>query len=140
MRHWLTTHYVHQSHSHPYSIYLKDRYKGKERLISLGDRVAFYDLKGRIGGQQGVVALATVSGAIRPNRHREGGPDEGDEIWEWEIPCSGHNFEGFVRRDQLDTNILDRPFTPRIAGGIRKLSPEEFDRLEAAFTRGRHRR
>jgi hypothetical protein len=129
--HWLTFHYPHQSSTHPWCIYLKDRYRSKGKQIQTGDDVLFYELKGTLGtGRQAIVALAKVSGPMRENRFREGGPDERQECWPWEIPCSPAQQIGLISKKHVYGELgwpTSKP--PLVPGGIMKLSDTQFDSL-----------
>jgi hypothetical protein len=136
MNYWLTTHYKHHTSSHPYSIYLKDRYKKKADEIEVGDQVAFYELRGKAGGSQAVVAIAEVSGGKRTNVHRDGGPDIGDQIWQWEIPC-GPEKRGKVSRTELNRILGWKSRAGlRIPGGIMKLEKSKFEEIARSFRSG----
>jgi hypothetical protein len=134
MKYWLTTHYRHQSVSHPYSIYLRERYRKKESKISIGDGVVFYEIKGKSNGRDGVVVVAKVTGALRANVHRDGGPDISNQLWEWEIPCGEHDSDGFVPKDAVYDVLGWKPLRPmRIPGGLMELDEQEYTQLIAKF-------
>ena len=137
MRYWLTTHYRHQSPSHPYSIYLKNGYRQRSKRIDVGDGVAFSELKGKTRGRQTIVAMAEVSGEIRKNVHRDGGPDIGEQIWEWEIPCTVADEKGTLSKDRL-SGIMewDPDWSLRVRGGVVELEPAQFKRISEGFKKG----
>ena len=137
MSFWLTTHYSHHSPTHPWHIYLRDRFKQSfEARIAVGDGVTFYELLGDGTGRQAVIGFARVSSAIQRNLHREGSIEEGNRLWEWELPCSEHDFAGLIERDQV-WEILgwnqDRP--PLLAGGLVEITADHFDRLRRVFAK-----
>ncbi len=134
MRFWLTTHYKHQSKSHPYSIYLKDEYKQRAEQIDVGDQVVFYEIKGKSGGRQAVVAIAEVRGGIRENVHRDGGPDIGEEIWEWEIPCIDPDLDGMLSKQCLNEIMQWKPnWSLRVPGGLMELDEKQFKSIATGF-------
>src|SRR5437762_2851319 len=138
MRFWLTTHYKHQSKSHPYSIYLKEQYKRRAEEIQVGDQVVFYEIKGESGGRQAVVAIAEVAGDVRENIHRDGGPDIGEEIWEWEVPCTDPDLDGALSKQSLNEIMQWKPNSSlRVPGGLMKLDKKQFDRIAAGFKKFR---
>ena len=131
---WLTTHYRHRSESHPYSIYLKERYKKRAEKINVGDQVAFYELKGSDGGKEAIVAIAEVAGGRRKNIHRDGGPNIADEVWEWELPCTKPNQSGRVPKAALYKILGWQPRRPPlIPGGLMKLDQDQFDEIAKVF-------
>ena len=136
MKHWLTIHYPHIRPVHPWSIYLKERYKRKAKQIEVGDQVFFYELAGKSGsGRRAIVAIGDVRGLARKNTERGDSPeDERDAIWEIEIPCGRHNFSGRVDRATV-YDVLgwpkDRPM--QLQGGLMKLKPEAVESLRSLF-------
>src|SRR4051812_40988336 len=127
MRYWLTTHYKHQSPVHPYSIHLKKEYRQKSQRMNVGDAVVFYELKGKTRGSQAIVAMAEVSGDIRKNVHRDGGPDIGDQIWEWEIPCTPADEKGRLSKEKLrEIMEWDANWSVRVPGGVLELYQTQF--------------
>ena len=137
MSYWLTTHYRHQSEAHPYNIYVKDEYKKRaEKRISVGDKVVFYELKGKADGREKVVAVGEVVGAIRENKHRDGGPDIGDQVWDWEFPCSKPDQAGGASKDGVKQVLGWGPRrTFLVRGGVMRLDEEEFEKIVRLFKR-----
>lgn len=138
MKNWLTTHYKHHHDDHPYHIFLKEAYKQKSEAIDVGDRVVFYELQGKGNGRQRVICIARVSGRIRQNTHQDGGPDIGDQRWEWEIPCDEHDSNGHLSKREL-YGILEWPENKpmQMRGGIIGLEEERFEKIAAAFRANR---
>jgi hypothetical protein len=137
MQHWLTTHYPHATVGHPYHVYLKDKYRGSiATRIAVGDRVAFYELKGKQGkGREAVIALARVAGELTTNQERDGGPDIGDAVWDWQFPCDNHEFGGEVSKEVLYQILEWSPRRqPLVPGGLVPLTDEQYQRIAQAFT------
>src|SRR4051794_7346924 len=103
MSYWLTTHYRHHLKEHPYNIYLKHEHRLRADEVNPGDKVVFYELKGKVSGRQEVIAIGEIAGTIQKNKHRDGGPDIGDQIWEWEIPCTEPDRSGKVNKENVQT-------------------------------------
>jgi hypothetical protein len=135
MSFWLTTHFPHHSPTHPWNIYLRDRFKQSfEKRIAVGDGVAFYELLGEGTGRQAVVGFARVSGAIQRNTHRERSVEEGDRVWEWELPCTDHEFGGPISQNEVYRILKWNPRRPPLlAGGLVEITSQQFDLLHSAF-------
>jgi len=132
MRWWLTTHYPHQSITHPWNIYLRDRYrKLLGERVEIGDQVAFYELKGRLGnGRKAVICFAQVSAGLKENKNHEGGNDEGDKVWEWQIPCEKYDWRNVSH--ETVCKIIGRKSggALRLPGGLKELDEEQFVALK----------
>src|ERR1051325_1584714 len=132
MKWWLTTHFPHQSPKHPWNIYLRDQYRTRfEREIEIGDYVAFYELQGRLGnGRKAVIGFGRVTGALGENKNREGGKDEGDKIWEWQIPCGHYDWK--IVPHETVCRIIGRKSRGalRLRGGLKELDEQQFDLLK----------
>lgn len=134
MTYWLTTHYPHLHPDHPWHVYLKDQFRHLADRVSIGDRVAFYELKGSGKGQEAIVRISSVTAPCRANQFRDNSKEEGDQIWQWEIPCMSEGRLGYVPKERL-YEILNWPLTrrPRIAGGLLELETECFQAIEKDY-------
>ena len=131
MNYWLTLHGIHKAEfliSHK-NLYMQDRYLAKAEEVSVGDKVAFY--RGKSGEAGGYVDyLGVVVGERSPNIFPGGQFDEnGIPKWKWYWPIGNHQSGHFASRaalfEILSLNGL------RIAGGLLKLSREQFTLIAA---------
>ena len=155
-RYWLTTHWPRlKREPHRFSVYFQQKFEDVARQLHRNDRVLFYEtVTGKIlleslpdgtqrplpreRGRGGIVATGTFSGSYHPLAAVQQYADGTEMNWAWEVPVGDHDFEGFVRRDEVvrvlgfEPKYYMRGFGIR-GSGVKELAAGQFTELAALF-------
>lgn len=152
---WLTIHWPHPlERHHPWNVYLRESNDAAAlgRQLAVGDSVFFYETrsgKDEVGkpllpwGRSGIVAVGTVTAPIVRRVVKIQHTDGKCSTWGWEVPCGGHDTDGFCacRDAAVAIGYSERYNFHGYGGGLglRRIDADAASHLLACFKAGKPR-